>query len=312
LNQVAIDPELLESPILILDDQPPNVKLLERILIKYGFENVHTLTDSREFEATIQAIEFDLILLDIRMPHLDGFDILKIMAAKYGGEVPVLVLTAQTDNETRDRALELGATDFLRKPFDKVEVMLRVKNMLRGRSRQKDEVTVKNTLANLVHQQTNEMGNLLREIVRRLGRASEYRDNETGLHIIRMSKYCRLMASKLGYSDIDAENLEYAATMHDIGKIATPDSVLLKPGKLDADEWAKMQEHTVTGAIILASTKYALLQKASEISLCHHEKFNGQGYPNGLAGEDIPFDARIVAVADVFDALTTARPYKKA
>ncbi len=304
--------EFAFSTILIVDDQPANLTLLQRVLQKHGFENVHTLDDSRQVADTLEAIDVDLILLDIRMPHIDGFGILTMLNERFGNDhLPVLVLTAQTDDETRDMALELGANDFLRKPFDAVEVVLRVKNMLKVRHRYREESSMKSAYAELVDSQSAQLADLLLEVVRRLGRAAEYRDNETGLHIVRMSKVARLVSERLGFNQMDATNLEYAATMHDIGKISTPDNILLKPGKLTEEEFGIMKQHTVMGASLLVSTRYRLLQLASEIALCHHEKFDGSGYPNGIKGDEIPLHARIVAVADVFDALTSERPYKK-
>lgn len=304
--------ELSKSRILIVDDSRVNVALLEQVLIKHGFDNLISLTDSREVEKTLQNIEVDLILLDIRMPHLDGFEILELINRLYGDDhLPVLVLTAQTDVETRDKALSLGATDFLLKPFDAIEVILRVKNMLNLKRRFQDERDVKHAFSQLVQLQSEELSDLLLEVVHRLGRAAEYRDNETGLHIIRMSKYSRLIAEEMGVDKKKAEFIEYASTMHDIGKIAIPDSVLLKPGKLDDSEWEIMRKHTTTGADILSDSQYPLLQSAANIAHSHHEKYDGSGYPQGLEGESIPVEARIVAVADVFDALTSKRPYKE-
>lgn len=307
------DEHMKRCGILVVDDQAANVKLLGRVLQANGFENVKTMTDSREVMATLRESEIDIVLLDIRMPHLDGFDILGLIREEpYFKHLPVLVLTAQIDQETRHKALSLGANDFLTKPFDHTEVLLRVRNMLEVHLMQQEMANFNEILTLRVKEKTAEQQDLILEVIQRLGRAAEYRDNETGLHVIRMSKYSGAIGRELGFSDDDAWQLENAAGMHDIGKIGTPDSILLKPGKLDDNEWHVMREHPETGADILSNSRYEVIQLAEKIALMHHEKWDGSGYPKGISGEDIPLECRIIPVADVFDALTTARPYKKA
>lgn len=301
------------AKVLIVDDQPANVKLLEKILEAAGYQHVMTTTDSREVEPLYREHRFDLILLDIRMPHLDGFEVLqRLQEVEHDSYIPVLVLTAQNDAETKLKALKAGAKDFVTKPFDRNEVLLRIANMLEVRLLH-NQVTDQNRLLDQkVRERTRELKETRMEIIRRLGRAAEFRDNETGLHIIRMSKFSQTMALEVGMDEDMAELLLNASPMHDIGKIGIPDRILLKPGKLDAEEWEIMKSHSTIGAEILSGHDSELMLMAREIALNHHEKWDGSGYPHGLKGEDIPLVGRIVAISDVFDALTSERPYKKA
>ena len=306
--------DILSAKILIVDDQPPNVMLLEKMLSNQGFTFVHSTTDPRPVVEMYLEHRYDLILLDISMPFMNGYE---VMAALNKVEedktyVPVLVLTAQTDRDTRIKSLEHGAKDFLTKPFDRLEVLTRIRNMLEVRLLHNQVRDQNRILEEKVLERTQELNETRMEVIQRLGRAAEYRDNETGLHIIRMSKYSQRLASATGMSDTDADDILNASPMHDIGKIGIPDSILLKPGKLDPEQWDIMQTHTTIGAEILAGHTSNLMKMASEIALAHHEKWDGSGYPNKLQGEEIPLTARIVAIADVFDALTTERPYKKA
>ena len=306
--------ELLNAKILIVDDQPPNVLLLEKMLSNQGFTFVHSTTDPRPVVDMYLEHRYDLILLDISMPFMNGYEVMSALnqAEEEQTYVPVLVLTAQTDRDTRIKSLEHGAKDFLTKPFDRLEVLTRIRNMLEVRLLHNQVRDQNKILEDKVRERTHELNETRMEVIQRLGRAAEYRDNETGLHIIRMSKYSQRLASATGMTDFEAEDILNASPMHDIGKIGIPDSILLKPGKLDANEWDIMQTHTKIGAEILSGHTSSLMKMASEIALAHHEKWDGSGYPNKLQGEEIPLTARIVAIADVFDALTTERPYKKA
>ncbi len=302
-----------QSKILIVDDKIENVQLLEHMLDEDYFDNVFSTSDPTQVVSLYKEHEFDLILLDIRMPVMSGFDVMRALneVIKDGDYLPVLVLTAQTDDETKQKALEVGARDFLVKPFQHWEVMLRINNMLETRlyfNRQKTKV---NELEELVQERTLEIRNTQLQVVRTLGKASEYRDNETGMHIIRMSNMCAMMAKEMGQNDQYCELLLNAAPMHDVGKIGIPDAVLLKPGRLDDDERKIMDSHAEMGEDILGDDNSPLMVMAREIAVAHHEKWDGSGYPNKLSGEDIPLSARIAAVSDVFDALLSKRPYKE-
>ncbi|MDH5600923.1 MAG: HD domain-containing protein, partial [Gammaproteobacteria bacterium] len=213
---------------------------------------------------------------------------------------------------SRIKALDLGARDFLAKPFDRVELMTRIRNMLEVRIMTKAIKDQNKVLDGMVKVRTRELHDTRLEVIRRLGRAAEYRDDMTGFHIVRMSRYSQQLAIAAGMSEAEAEMLLNASPMHDIGKIGIPDNVLLKPGKLDADEWKIMQTHVDIGVEILSGSDFELMDMAAEVCQNHHEKWDGSGYPRQLAGDDIPLVGRIVAIADVFDALTTERPYKEA
>lgn len=302
----------LNANILIVDDQATNVKLLQRMLEGSGFSNIAATTDAREVCRLYQEKRFDLILLDINMPYINGFEVMEQLSAiETETYLPILVLTAQTDNETRLRALDLGAMDFLTKPFDRVEVLTRIRNMLEVRLLHNQVRDQNKILEDKVQIRTKELLDTRLEIIRRLGRAAEYRDNETGFHIIRMSKYAQLIGKAYGMSEYDAEILLHASPMHDIGKIGIPDSILLKPGQLNEEEWEIMKTHAGIGAEILSGHNSDLIETARIIALTHHERWDGTGYPQKLHQKDIPLVGRIVAICDVFDALTTERPYKR-
>ncbi len=304
--------DILHARILIVDDQPYNIALLRMILKEAGYTNLDSTVDPREALPLYLANRPDIVLLDLQMPHIDGFGVMAQLRDVEGDIIPVLVLTAETDPEVRYRALKSGARDFLNKPFDKIETLSRIRNLIEVNLQHKRIRAYNEELEQKVLERTTELRNTQLEIIHRLGHAAEYKDNETGYHIIRMSLYCGIMGSALGMQPDEVETLKRASPMHDVGKIGIPDRVLLKPGKLDPDEWTIMKTHAAIGADLLAGSNSPLIQLASIIALTHHEKWDGSGYPRGLKGSAIPLSGRICAVCDVFDALTSERPYKKA
>ncbi len=301
--------------ILIVDDNATNLAVLKALSAKVEGNQVHTFSVPREALAWCEDNEPDLVLLDYMMPEIDGFQFLDRFRAMPGkDETPVIMITADNEMEVRYRALEHGANDFLTKPVDKTEFLARMRNMLAlGKSR-KQLADRAAWLAEEVEKATADIVQRERGAIFLLSKVAEYRDPETGAHILRMANYSRLIAERLGFTHEQTGLLFDAAPMHDIGKVGIPDHILLKPGRLDVEEMAIMKQHARIGWEILTSAPFdnELFDTAAAIALSHHEKFDGSGYPRGLSGEEIPLLGRIVAVADVFDALTSARPYKQA
>lgn len=309
-----INKEIKDASILIVDDKPANVMLLEQLLEEDGYTNIKTTTDPREVMSIYQQHKIDMILLDIRMPHMDGIQVIEALSNVVDDDdyLPILVLTAQTDMDTRQRALSAGARDFLTKPFQPWEVFQRIHNMLETRIFYNNQRLRADVLDAEVRRRTEQIYQTQLEVVRRLGRAGEYRDNETGAHVMRMSKSCRLLALKAGLGQDFAQLILEASPMHDVGKIGIPDNILLKPGRLTPEEREIMNTHVEIGVDIIGDFQSPMMDMAREIAATHHEKWDGSGYPRGLKGEDIPISGRIAAISDVFDALTSERPYKKA
>ncbi|TGL55232.1 response regulator [Leptospira kemamanensis] len=281
-----------KAKILIIDDEPTNLQILNEIL-----KNDYTLYFAKDAKKGWELAENErpnLILLDVMMPETTGYDLCqKLKANEITKFIPVIFVTALTDVGDEEKGFSLGAVDYITKPVSPSIVKARVKTHL-----------------SLVDGEEVKITRL--QIIQRLGMASEYKDNETGMHVIRMSHYSKTLARAIGYSEEGAEEILNAAPMHDVGKIGIPDSIIQKPGKLTEEEWLIMKRHPEIGAEIIGDHHSSLLRLAKSIALTHHEKFDGSGYPKGLVGEIIPLEGRIIAIADVFDALTTVRPYKKA
>ena len=308
------DEALKTARILIVDDEAANIMLLEHILEREGFENIESLCDSRQVLPRFLVQAPDIILLDLRMPHFTGFEVMEQLRPHIAENqfLPIVMLTADVTANAKTSALEKGVADFLTKPIDYREVLLRVRNLLRTHFLQLRVAEQNQVLEDRVRERTQELQVSQLETLERLALASEYRDDDTGQHVHRVSNNCALLAGALGWDDERIELLRKAAPLHDVGKIGIPDEVLLKPGKLTPEEWELMKSHTVIGARILSGSHFPLLQMAESIALTHHEKWDGTGYTPGVSSEEIPLEGRIVAVADVFDALTHERPYKRA
>jgi putative two-component system response regulator len=299
--------------VLIVDDNPINLVLMSALAASVANSTPATFLDPREALTWTETHTADLVLVDYHMPHLDGLEFIRRFTAEpKHADTPIVMVTTEADKAVRRRALVQGATDFLTKPVDTVEFRSRIRNLLELRHARNQLKARAEQLQRDVDEATAALVRGERELVLRLSKAAEYRDPETGAHILRMSQYAVLIARRLGMPDSFQQMLLVAAPMHDIGKLATPDHILLKAGRLDADELAIMRRHAEIGAEILRGSSSPLVQLAEEIAASHHEKYDGSGYPRGLAGASIPAAGRIVAVADVFDALTSSRPYKKA
>ena len=321
--------------IFIVDDEQVNVNMLTLMLNRHGsYENFST-TDPLEAVALVEQRRPDMVLLDINMPEKSGLEILEEIRALDGSisRIPIIILTASHDNNLKLRALDLGASDFVEKPFKLAELLTRIQNSLRIKWFE-DELERQNSdLERKVFERTSMLNRSRLEVIKRLSKTAEYRDDDTGRHVLRVGIFAAIVARTMKLDPGFTENLFYAAPMHDMGKVGIPDSILLKPGKLTPEEWTVMKTHTEIGGRIfepvdnirwvgaadeLVSNDFEgdggtnLMKFCRNIALTHHERYNGKGYPRGLSGNDIPIEGQITSIADVFDALASDRPYKKA
>ena len=336
LAQLSKQPTL--ARIMIVDDEETNIRVVRKYLSDAGYSNFIVTTQPTEVMQLALTSAPDIILLDIIMPEIDGLQILhELRQDSHLQNVPVLILTAAAEADVKLEALDLGATDFLVKPVDKIELNLRMRNAVTAKIHSDQLSQHSELLEKHVRARTAELERTRKEVIHCLARAGEYRDGDTGHHVIRVGMYVRTIAERLGFIPRHAEIMEQAAKLHDVGKIGIPDAILLKPGKLTSEEFQIIENHCTFGKDIiqelpedlmrqragrtdpkqhirdiLALGGSPLLTLAAVIAQTHHEKWDGSGYPLGLAGEDIPIEGRITAVADVFDALSSERPYKKA
>jgi putative nucleotidyltransferase with HDIG domain len=307
------DIEIGGSCILIIDDEDRVVDLLREILEAGGHHNLVSTTDPRQASALYHACEPDLIILDLHMPRLSGAEILaELRAASAGAYLPIVVLTGDVTPESKLRVLGMGATDFLGKPFDSTEVLLRVKNLLVSRELHKELKRNNETLEARVQARTRQLVEAQVEILNHLAIVSEYQDDDTSQHTQRVGALAALLAEGLGQSEEQVKLIRLAAPLHDIGKVGVPNHILVKSDALMPSDIEIMKSHTTVGGEIFAKSDFPVLQLARQIALYHHERWDGLGYPQCLKGEQIPLPARIVAVADAFDIMTHGRPYKKA
>lgn len=319
--------------ILVIDDEPINIKVIQKYLQEYGYFCVRGITDPTFALDGILAEQPDVILLDVMMPRVSGIEVLQqIRENAATAHLPVIILTASCDRETKLAVLDRGATDFLAKPVDIYELMPRVRNALTQKRYHDQLRSYAKDLEEAVRLRTAELEASRKEVIYCLARAAELRDDDTGHHVLRVGQYAAVIGRALGLDDKTVEMLEQAAQLHDIGKIGIPDEILLKPGQLDPEQYERMQKHALLGKQIIEPMPASawnrlkrhvhigqqvlergmspILKMAATIALTHHEHWDGKGYPLGLAGEDIPQEGRITAVADVFDALASKRPYK--
>lgn len=300
-----MDEPLNPATILVVDDVPQNIEVMSGIL-RPAYRVKAATSGMRALQLAAADPAPDLVLLDIMMPEMDGLEVCRRLKSDLRTRrIPVIFVTAMSEIEDEALGFEAGCVDYVTKPVSPTIVLARVRTQLALANQNLE-------LEQQVRTRTAELRQTRLAVIRCLGKAAEFKDDHTGLHVVRMSHYSRLLGKACGMSDADADLLMTAAPMHDVGKIGVPDHILKKPGKLDAEEWALMQEHVRFGAEIIGEHDSEMLRMARTIALTHHEKWDGSGYPEGLSGENIPLVGRITALADVFDALTSTRPYKQA
>jgi len=304
--------DILNARILIVEDDKVSRQLLTRILSSTGFKNIHSAPNANHLLKLYGQIDPDLLILDLNLPGVNGFQALQRLREKYPDAfLPVLVISSDDEEHIHLRALASGAKDFLGKPYNRPKVLVRCRNLIETHLLYKELRGKNQELEDKVRERTRELRDSRLDVIRRLGYAAECRDSDTGDHIIRMSRYCTCLARAMGMSEEECELLLATTPLHDVGKIAIPDRILLKPGPLTQEEWDVMKTHAIIGGEILSGGESSFLKMAEEIARTHHERWDGKGYPAGRKGNDIPLVGRICAVCDVFDALTSDRPYKK-
>ena len=305
--------------ILVVDDEARNLRMMEAMLISKGYDAVLVESGKQAIDI-IKTCLPDVILLDVMMPGMNGFEVAQVLKANNETcHIPIVMVTSLYDVDDRVKAFEAGADDFLSKPVDKTELIARVRSLIKVKAFHDHLINYQTRLENEVEKRTKQLNKAYGKIressfgtIQRLSRAAEYKDEDTGAHIQRMSHYSAAIARQMGMNDTVVESILLAAGMHDVGKIGIPDHILMKPGKLDKEEWQTMKLHTIIGGAILTGEKAGFIRLAERIALTHHEKWDGSGYPRGLSQKKIPIAGRIVAMGDVFDALTSKRPYKEA
>lgn len=304
--------QILQSKILVVDDQKLHSLFLKNILVQEGFTNISCINDPLKVSPSVLDFQPDLLILDLLMPQLDGFQIMSQLAEfRQMHYLPILVLSADKSSSTRLKALQSGATDILSKPYETIEILFRIRNMIEMRILHLEVKNQNVVLEKKVFERTKELRDTQLEIIRRLAQAAECRDSDTGFHIIRMSHYCMKLGEALGLNEAECELILNSSPLHDVGKIGIPDCILLKPGPLTAEEFEVMKTHTTIGAQLLAGSDSPVMQMAQKIAATHHENWDGTGYPEHLKGDDIPLEGQICSICDVFDALTSRRPYKQ-
>lgn len=312
-NDVNSQLNIHEATILVVDDEPFNLTLIDKMLSADGYQNIMTTEDPREVLGIYESVQIDLLLLDINMPHMDGFEVIELLKEKFGDQLsPILVLTAQSLQEFRIKALRTGARDYVTKPFDRYELIARVRNLLELQLTNRHLCEQNDELESRVQSRTQELRDTQEHLMRRLIEAIEFRDNGSDIHTQCVGRVSQLLGKAIGLSDNEADLLLRASQLHDLGKIGVPEPILTKPGPLNDQEWEVMKSHVKIGADILNGIDSVFMHTANDIALNHHEKWDGSGYPRGLSGKQIPIFAQIVAVADVFDSLMSPRTYRDA
>ena len=300
------------AAVMVVDDEEHNRKLMSKWLQDDGYD-VTCVSSGATALTLAMAIEPDLILLDIMMPGMDGFEVAtRLKEDPVSKDIPIIMVTALDDKQSLIRGLACGAEEFLTKPLDNNEMQIRIRNMLRLKKASDQLKNQNETLEKTVTERTRQLNDSYLAAVEALGKAADYRDDETGAHVRRISYYSNDLAHLMGQDKSFCNTIFYASPLHDIGKIGTPDNVLFKQGALDNPEWEIMKRHTLDGEKILSELNCPITNMGREIALCHHERWDGSGYPHGMRGETIPLSARIMSICDVYDALRSKRPYKEA